>query len=126
MVKVDVFVLRPRAFDQNELARAVEAGIGDASSRMFRFASAEDIVLAKLEWYRAGGDVSDRQWSDVVNVVRVKGRSFDWMHVGQCSTASSTSADFRQLERFSLVQRSISSKNGLEHTVRNLKPIGAR
>lgn len=80
MVKVDVFVLKARAFDHRELARAVEARIGEASTRTFRFASAEDIVLAKLEWFRAGGDVSDRQWSDVVNVVRVRGSNFDWAY----------------------------------------------
>jgi hypothetical protein len=28
-------------------------------------------VLAKLEWFRLGGEVSDRQWSDVVGVLRI-------------------------------------------------------
>jgi len=36
-------------------------------------ASAEDTVLAKLEWFRAGGEASERQWSDVVGVLRTSG-----------------------------------------------------
>jgi hypothetical protein len=28
-------------------------------------------VLAKLEWFRRGGEVSERQWWDVVGVLRV-------------------------------------------------------
>jgi hypothetical protein len=32
-------------------------------------ASAEDIVLAKLQWYRAGGEVSDRQWNDITGLL---------------------------------------------------------
>lgn len=37
--------------------------------------SAEDIVLAKLLWYRDGGEVSERQWNDLVNLAIVqKGR----------------------------------------------------
>jgi hypothetical protein len=34
--------------------------------------SAEDIVLAKLLWYRTGGEVSERQWNDLVSLVEVQ------------------------------------------------------
>lgn len=34
-----------------------------------RFATAEDILLAKLDWYRAGGETSDRQWSDILGIL---------------------------------------------------------
>jgi hypothetical protein len=40
-------------------------------------ASAEDVLLAKLEWYRRGGEVSERQWTDVVGIVRVGSGALD-------------------------------------------------
>lgn len=37
----------------------------------------EDTVLRKLLWFRAGGEVSDRQWRDVVRVLRVSRTQID-------------------------------------------------
>jgi hypothetical protein len=34
-----------------------------------RVTTAEDILLAKLAWYRSGGEVSDRQWNDIVGLL---------------------------------------------------------
>jgi hypothetical protein len=34
-------------------------------------ATAEDILLAKLQWYRMGGGVSERQWSDIAGILAV-------------------------------------------------------
>ncbi|NWF83845.1 MAG: hypothetical protein HXY18_08465 [Bryobacteraceae bacterium] len=32
--------------------------------------TAEDIILARLRWYRQGGDISAQQWRDIVGVLR--------------------------------------------------------
>jgi hypothetical protein len=43
--------------------------------------SAEDIVLAKLQQYKAGGEVSERQWTDVLKVIRAT-PDMDWTYMG--------------------------------------------
>ncbi|SPE33352.1 conserved hypothetical protein [Candidatus Sulfopaludibacter sp. SbA6] len=67
--KVDIF---PAAgeFQAAQLERASKLPLTflgiDAE---YPVASAEDILLAKLQWYRAGGEISDRQWSDITGIL---------------------------------------------------------
>jgi hypothetical protein len=77
MFKVDVFISRDRPFDRDVLARAATRQGDPQADVVYRFASAEDVVLLKLEWFRAGGEVSDRQWADVVGVLRAVAERLD-------------------------------------------------
>jgi hypothetical protein len=75
--KVDVFVIKARAFDRAQLARRQSRLLSEDPARYAYVTSAEDIVLSKLEWYRMGGQVSDRQWRDVLGVLAVQGKWID-------------------------------------------------
>jgi hypothetical protein len=67
--KFDVFPASSE-FHASELRRATEMPLEMAGSRtVCRVATAEDILLAKLQWYRAGGEVSERQWSDILGIL---------------------------------------------------------
>jgi hypothetical protein len=70
--KVDVFVMKNEGFDLSMMARrSVGTEAGGSEPALF-WVSAEDIVLLKLRWYRLGNEVSDRQWSDVLGVLRTR------------------------------------------------------
>ena len=69
--KVDVFVIKNRPYDREALKRIEQRTMqGESTSLHFFFASAEDILLAKLEWFRIGDEISERQWSDIAAIVR--------------------------------------------------------
>jgi hypothetical protein len=77
MLKVDVFVSRDRPFDRQAMERARPAPSETAGGAPLVLASAEDVVLAKLEWFRRGGEVSERQWADVLGVLRASRSALD-------------------------------------------------
>lgn len=77
MIKVDVFVATARPFDRRALGRASMTLFDAATQLRVRTASAEDTVLAKLEWFRKGGEVSERQWTDVTGILRTLAGTLD-------------------------------------------------
>ena len=83
MFKIDVFPLKARAFDQIQMRRRILHNIGDQKEERAYFSTAEDIILAKLEWFRAGGETSERQWRDVLGVLRLQESRLDYDYLNE-------------------------------------------
>ncbi len=81
MFKVDIFIPHPRPFQQSQLARAqrqtFELGTGISAN----FASPEDTILSKLEWYRLGGEISERQWRDILGILKTRAGELDLVYL---------------------------------------------
>jgi len=76
--KVDVFAVKQRQYDRMALDRIRKNRVSAENTTMELFlASPEDIILAKLEWYRLGDEVSERQWNDVMGVLKVQAEALD-------------------------------------------------
>jgi hypothetical protein len=83
MFKVDVYVSSPGGFDEQQLLRRLPEHIKPDSTAPVYVATAEDTVLAKLVWFQKGAGVSERQWSDVLGVLRIQKGQLDIEYLNQ-------------------------------------------
>lgn len=78
MIKIDVFVFREEPYQKEVLRRKRKDSLEEEQEgSKFYFTSAEDIILNKLQWYKMGGEVSERQWQDIIGVLKVQKTSLD-------------------------------------------------
>ncbi|MGA1368082.1 MAG: hypothetical protein ACO394_06145 [Blastocatellia bacterium] len=79
MLKLDIFVRGSGEYEIEEARRAARIPFDDAlEGRQFPVASAEDMIIVKLDWFRSGGEVSERQWSDITGLIKVRAQTLDW------------------------------------------------
>jgi hypothetical protein len=75
--KVDVFVAPDDDFASAQLDRRQLRKLSPDRDESVYVASAEDTILAKLRWYRAGNESSTNQWNDVSGVLGIMRGSLD-------------------------------------------------
>lgn len=97
-LKVDIFVLGDGLLDRMQIERRVLVDVPGAPSGIW-VTSPEDQVLRKLDWYRQGERVSDRQWRDVVGILRVHRGSLDDAYLAATASALDLADDLEEARR---------------------------
>jgi len=81
VLKFDLFPSHAFPLGIEELDRAVVLEEPGLSRRPAPFVTPEDILLAKLYWYRLGSEVSEVQWRDIQGVVRGCAATLDYNYL---------------------------------------------
>lgn len=92
--KVDLIVRRDRPFSISEFTRRQTVTVVGVEASV---ATAEDTILAKLEWSRLGG--SDRQRQDVIEILRIRGNDLDRAYLHRWAVELGLLDDLEQVRR---------------------------
>lgn len=79
--KIDVFIPKADEFSRSQLERRQLRKIAPDIAQLIYVATAEDTILAKLRWYREGGEVSNNQWFDVQHILGVSDFELDFNYL---------------------------------------------
>lgn len=87
LMKADVYVFAGTPWLKSEMARArdVSVELEGGESVSLRVCSPEDVILAKLAWFRDGDEIATRQYDDAVEVLKVQRGSIDLEYLGEWS-----------------------------------------
>ena len=96
MLKIDIFVLKDTPYHQEAFHRKQKDTQDEEQGLEFYLASAEDIILLKLEWFRMGGEVSEKQWNDVLGVLKVQNTVLDMDYLRHWAAELNLTALFKQ------------------------------
>jgi hypothetical protein len=92
--KIDFICRKSRPFSRTEFDRRVRA---DLEGLTMYVATAEDVLLAKLEWAKLGG--SQRQIDDVAGLLEVRGSELDLAYIQRWVATLGLTAEWTAAQR---------------------------
>lgn len=86
LTKIDFFGFGTSPFDESEFVRRRATTVGSEGQTLF-IKSPEDSVIRKLLWFHEGGETSEKQWRDIVSILRIGGATLDHEYMDSWSRA---------------------------------------
>ncbi|MBN2541999.1 hypothetical protein JXI42_03960 [bacterium] len=77
-IKIDIFIPKQQPYQQNVIhRREKDTVVIENKEYKLYFATPEDIIINKLLWFELGERISERQWLDILGVMKVQGDLLD-------------------------------------------------
>jgi hypothetical protein len=81
-LKVDILIPAETPFNNSRFARATR--VHPAQDYLAAFASPEDVIIKKMEYYREGG--SDKHLRDIAGMLKISGQRVDRAYIADWAT----------------------------------------
>jgi hypothetical protein len=75
--KIDFFIKKQNDYAVEEMRRRFAVAVDETANEKVFIATPEDVILEKLVWYKLGSRISERQWNDILGVIKVQGDRLD-------------------------------------------------
>ncbi len=98
-LKVDLFVLGSGTLDVNQLERRTSVEVPTDPPARLWITSTEDQILRKLDCYRQGDMISDRQWRDIIAILKINRTTLDNRYLDDTAALVGLSELLRQAQQ---------------------------
>lgn len=93
--KIDFFISKTSDYQQTIFDRIIRKKFVDQNETIEIFiCSPEDVILTKLIWYKERGGVSEKQWSDILGVLKVQKNQLDMNYLDYWSEKLFVNVEF--------------------------------
>lgn len=92
-LKIDVFVPRDDDFERSRLSRGMRLSL--AADIEVVFASAEDVILRKMQYFKSGG--SEKHLRDIASMLKIQSRRIDREYISKWAETLGVSDVWQQI-----------------------------